>query len=369
MHSGVLSHNLLFKYENQEIKINRQIPISQTAIQMRNKIVIFLMTSIMFGCVEKPTKEYVTKYFDVVELNEGVYACIHKFGGKAICNSGIVDNGESTIIFDTFLSPDAAEELIDVINKMDLSLVKYVINSHNHNDHIRGNQSFPPDVKILSTKRTSELIEKEEPKSIVSEKIYGKIQYEYFDSLSKVYKGDTTLREYQVIKMMKPYFEELSKSHEKIKTRLPDTYIVKEKSIDGSKRKVILIDKGKGHTESDLVMYLPEDGILFAGDLVFNKFHPYLGDGYPRDWTNILKEMELMNVHAVIPGHGDPGGKEIIKATREYIESLEVIAKSMKDEGKSIEDIGKIQIPGKYKDWWLENYFHPNLEYIFKELN
>jgi len=54
--------------------------------------------------------------------------------------------------------------------------------------------------------------------------------------------------------MMKPYFEELSKSHEKIRTRLPDTFVVKERSLDGSERKVRLIDMGKGHTESDLIM-------------------------------------------------------------------------------------------------------------------
>jgi glyoxylase-like metal-dependent hydrolase (beta-lactamase superfamily II) len=220
----------------------------------------------------------------------------------------------------------------------------------------------------MSTRKTAELIEQEEPKEIAAEKIYAKKQYEYFDSLSRAYEGDTALKEYQEIKMMKPYFEELSKSHERIKTRLPDTYIENEKSLDGSRRKVILIDKGKGHTESDLIMYLPEEGILFAGDLVFNKSHPYLGDGYPQDWKIKLNEMESMDIKVVIPGHGDPGGKEIIRSIWEYIEDIEEIAKEMKDKGNSIEEIKNVQIPEKYKDWWLENYFHSNLEFMFDKI-
>jgi glyoxylase-like metal-dependent hydrolase (beta-lactamase superfamily II) len=335
---------------------------------MRKRIFLFLIISLCTGCAENHKNEYSATNFDLIKISDGVYACIHKFGGKAICNSGIVDNGESTIVFDTFLSPDAAEELIESVKHLKLSPVKYVINSHYHNDHIRGNQSFSPEVRIMSTRKTAELIEQEEPKEIAAEKIYAKKQYEYFDSLSRAYKGDTALKEYQEIKMMKPYFEELSKSHEIVKTRLPDTYIENEKSLDGSRRKVILIDKGKGHSESDLIMYLPDEGILFAGDLVFNKSHPYLGDGYPLEWESKLKEMEAMKIEVVIPGHGDPGGKEIIRSIREYIEDIEEIAKEMKDKGNSIEAIKNIQVPEKYKDWWLENYFHSNLEFMFDKI-
>jgi cyclase len=332
---------------------------------MNYKVFLLILTSLMSGCINNPKKELSPKNFDLVKISDGVFACIHKFGGKAICNSGIVDNGESTIIFDTFLSPDAAEELIETVKYLKLSPVKYVINSHYHNDHIRGNQSFSSGVKILSTKRTAELIEQEEPKEIAAEKIYAKKEYEHFDSLSRTFIGDTLSKEYQEIKMMKPYFDELSKSSEKIKTRLPDTYIVNEKSLNGSRRKVILLDKGKGHSESDLIMYLPEEGILFAGDLVFNKSHPYLGDGYPQSWKSILEELESIDIKVVVPGHGDLGGKETIGNMKNYIESIESIVKEMKDERKGSEDLVKVQIPERYKDWWLGDYFLSNLKFLF----
>jgi len=166
---------------------------------------------------------------------------------------------------------------------------------------------------------------------------------------------------------MKPYFEELSKSHEKIRTRLPDTFVVKERSLDGSERKVRLIDMGKGHTESDLIMYLPDEGILFAGDLVFNNHHPYLGDGYPSEWKRALTELGSMDISVVVPGHGEPGGIEIIRATQEYIESLEKTVERMMNERKGMDDLMSVRIPERYEDWWLANYFHSNFDRLFQD--
>ena len=109
---------------------------------MKRIILIFIV--IIVSCQRKPEIP-VSQNFNLVKLADGVYACIHQLGGKAICNAGIIDTGDGTIIFDTFLSPDAASEISDLVN---------VVNSHWHNDHIRGNQVFLKDVDIISTKRT-----------------------------------------------------------------------------------------------------------------------------------------------------------------------------------------------------------------------
>jgi glyoxylase-like metal-dependent hydrolase (beta-lactamase superfamily II) len=233
---------------------------------------------------------------------------------------------------------------------------------------VRGNQCFSSDVKIISTKRTAELIREEEPKALAEEKIYAKDLYEYYDSLDRAFTGDTASSEYMTIRLMKPYFEELSQSHLKIKTRVPDTFVENEMSLNGGKIKVSLMDKGAGHTESDLIMYLPEEGILFAGDLVFNEAHPYLGYGYTEELKARLTELEQMKPRIVVPGHGDPGGAETIISTRDYIEDIERIAKEMKETGNTVEDINKVPMPEKYKDWIVGNYFYSNLRYIFNRL-
>ncbi|MBN1182314.1 MAG: MBL fold metallo-hydrolase [Bacteroidales bacterium] len=332
---------------------------------MKTRFLSLVIVSILIGCTRNPEKDINTTNFELKKLDKGVYACIHKIGGRAICNAGIVDNGESTIIFDSFLSPDAAEELIETVKHLKLSPIDYVINSHYHNDHIRGNQSFDTEVKIVSTIITAQLIKQEEPKELAAEKEYAKIRYEYFDSLYKAFKGDTGSIDFQEILLMRPYFEELSVSHAKIKTRLPDITFSNEMSLDGKLRKVRLIEKGKGHSGSDLIMYLPKEKIIFAADLIFNKSHPYLADGDFRNLKTILTSLELMEINKVVPGHGDIGGKELISVMKEYIEDLEDLAARMKSEGKSPEDIEMVQIPAKYKDWILGAYFHSNLRFVF----
>ena len=121
---------------------------------MKSIYLLIIGLMLIYGCNNNKSLQADSANFKIVKLSDGVWACIHKFGGKAICNVGVIDNGNETIIFDSFLSPDAAQELLTAIENSDISPVKYVINSHYHNDHIRGNQVFGKDVKIISTKRT-----------------------------------------------------------------------------------------------------------------------------------------------------------------------------------------------------------------------
>lgn len=126
---------------------------------MKNLFLAFILTVSVISCNQEPQLVYSSENFTMTELSDGVYACIHRIGGKAISNAGVIDNGRETIIFDSFLSPDVAEELLSVIKQLGLSPVSFVVNSHAHNDHIRGNQVFADDTRIISTPRTAELIE------------------------------------------------------------------------------------------------------------------------------------------------------------------------------------------------------------------
>jgi len=118
--------------------------------KMKKNIILltFLMT-IIPGQLFAELPE--SKHFKLEKLADGVYATIHKIGGHAICNAGIIDLGGKTVIFDTFLSPTAAKELLKIVKELKLSPIAYVVNSHYHNDHIRGNQVFGDNVIIIST--------------------------------------------------------------------------------------------------------------------------------------------------------------------------------------------------------------------------
>jgi len=322
-------------------------------------LLLFLLASCKS---EKNIDSFVSQHFDFIELTDGVYACIHKPGGKAICNVGIIDNGNETIIFDSFLSPEAAEEIPKIVDHYNLSPIRYVINSHYHNDHIRGNQVFDENVNIISTTVTSELIAEKEPLEIADEKEYGPGRYAHYDSLDQEYSGDKNAIEYQKILMWKSYYKILTDSHKEIITRIPDKKIDEEHFLNGPDRKVGLLPRGKGHTESDLVLYLPDDGILFTGDLVFNQCHPYLAHGSLHEWKSWLTYLNNLKPSMVIPGHGTIGDTLTILSMKSYIEAVEDVAKQI----SSGKEISKNLIPRAYKDWWFDRFFPVNLGFAFE---
>ncbi len=166
--------------------------------------------------------------FDLIKMADGVYALIHTIGGKAICNAGIIDTGDETIIFDSFLSPEVAKEISDLVKKLHLSPIQYIVNSHWHNDHIRGNQIFSKEIDIVSTRKTVDLIKTNEPKQIMAEKNYAPKQLAYWDSLRYNYKGAHTDREYQTILLRQPYYAALVESHAILETRIPNNLVDRE---------------------------------------------------------------------------------------------------------------------------------------------
>ena len=331
---------------------------------MKNRF-SFLVLLLILGSCNHQAVTFNSVNFELVQLADGVYGCIHRFGGKAICNAGIIDNGRESMIFDCFLSPDAAKELLAATEELDLSPLRYVVNSHSHNDHIRGNQVFSEDIRIISTTKTKELIEKWEPLDIADEKKYAPGRFQYYDSLYTAFQGDTATREYQQILMWRPYYRILANSHNEISTRLPDLFVDDFQSFDGPNRRVQLISKGPGHTESDLVLYLPDDQILFSGDLIFNECHPYVAHGSIPDWQNWLAYLNSLDIQSIIPGHGQIGSNLLITQMEQYLTDLNSLAGELHDQKDSIQDFSAVQVPVDYQDWWFDRFFPVNLQFAY----
>ena len=101
---------------------------------------------------------YKSKHFAIQPLAEGIFAAIAEDGGSAICNVGLVDLGGQILVFDAFLTPQAAKDLRRFAVDRFGRAPQIAINSHYHNDHIWGNQVFAAGAQIISSTRTRDLI-------------------------------------------------------------------------------------------------------------------------------------------------------------------------------------------------------------------
>jgi glyoxylase-like metal-dependent hydrolase (beta-lactamase superfamily II) len=107
-----------------------------------------------------------SEHFTYHELAEGVWAAIVIPTGLAASNSGIVDLGDRTLIFDTTFSPASAMELRTVAETLTGRSVTSVLNSHSHNDHIFGNAVFDAATKIYATEQTRKIMAEKTEKEI-----------------------------------------------------------------------------------------------------------------------------------------------------------------------------------------------------------
>ena len=164
---------------------------------------------------------FESKHFIIQKLADGVFAAVSKNGGYAICNAGIIDLGDATLIFDPFMTPEAAEDLKKASQLLTGHKVKYVVNSHYHNDHIGGNQVFDM-AGIISTVRTRELIAKFQPEEIAEDKKVAPVRLEKIKSKNISLMNTHELEEHI---MWMGYYEALVTSNDSLKAIVPDMKI------------------------------------------------------------------------------------------------------------------------------------------------
>jgi len=321
---------------------------------MKTITILFILIVFMGNSFSQSFK---SEHFTIEKLTDGVYTAIHKKGGYAICNAGIIDLGDEALVFDCFISPKAARDLKKAAEELTGNEVKYVINSHFHSDHIRGNQVFDG-AQIIATQKTKELIEKTESEKLEYEK---NIVDDRIKAAREEIDGETDSQKVEEHKMWLIYYEAIKESFDEYKTVLPNKIVKDTLILQGVDRKLILFSRGKGHTEDDMVLLLPDDNILFTGDLLFIKSHPWLGDGFLNEWVDYLIELKKLNVKHIVPGHGPVGNNQHLDKMISYIQTVTNIVDDAIANNLSKEDLKLTAIPDDFDDWLLSRFFTLNL--------
>jgi cyclase len=300
---------------------------------------------------------FQSKHFTIRKIADGVYAAISKNGGYAICNAGIVDLGDATLIFDPFMIPSAAEDLRKAALILTGHEIKYIVNSHYHNDHIGGNQVFGK-AAVISTELTRELIKKFQPQEIVYDRTEAPIQ---LDILKKTNTATMTPHELEENIMWTGYFESMVKYNDSLKIVLPDITFDDRLILYGTKRTVILFSYGEAHTESDLFLYLPDEQIAFMGDLLFIQNQPWIRSGDPEKWKTYLDSVGHLNINVMVPGHGPVGTGADIAPMKLYFDNVKNAAITCFKKGILPENDLMLKSPSSFDNWFLSNFYKPNV--------
>ena len=133
------------------------------------------------------------------------------------------------------------------------------------------------------------------------------------------------------------------------------------------KLEVQLIQLGRGHTKGDTVVWLPQDKVLFSGDLVEFDATPYAGDAYFQDWPKTLDNIAALKPQALVPGRGAAlqGAADVargLEGTRAFVSELYASVKAGAAAGKDLRTVYKDtfdKLQPKYGHWVIFNHCMP----------
>ena len=151
-----------------------------------------------------------------------------------------------------------------------------------------------------------------------------------------------------------------------LQVRAPNVTFTERMAFHGTARSAELIAYAGGHTESDAVLFLPQEAIAFMSDLLFIGHQTYLGGGDPDRLRHILNQVSDLAPRLLVPGHGPVGTADSLKTMSQYVSTLDGLARKMVEDGAAEETIDIMAVPAPYDDWLFAAFFPGNMHFLYQ---
>ena len=236
------------------------------------RVVLLMLASLISAHVAAASSLAAPK---VIKVSPRIYALLGPIGLPSPKNQGYMVNSTlilgdtGAILIDTGFSDEVGAHLGKAVAKLTKLPVKVIINTHHHGDHTLGNAAFP-DAKVISTVMARELLVKTGPEwlQILESSVGRKFPNTRVVPATDVYANNAR--------------------HDVV--------------IDGVKMNFWAPDAA--HTLGDMMIWLPDDQVLVAGDILVNQTTPNFRDGVVKRWVDTLAEVKTVPAKTIIPGHG-----------------------------------------------------------------
>ena len=227
-------------------------------------------------------------------------------------NIGVVAGPGGRLLVDTRASHTQAAELIEELQDLGDAPLLAIVNTHWHWDHVWGNAMFPG-VPIWGHERCrSHLLERGEADRAG---VLAWLPAEHHATVRSV--------------VITP----------------PALTFTAPTRIDAGGRPVQVHPVGLAHTDADVVVHVPDAGVVFAGDIVEEGAPPSFEDAYPLDWPAALDRLLALEWDVAVPGHGDVVDRAFVARQREQIAELAALARAGFAAGRGADEIDPASAP------------------------
>ncbi len=232
-------------------------------------------------------------------------------------NTVVIEMKDYLIVVDANY-PGRAKELLVEIPKLSPKSVKWVFDTHAHGDHSYGNAVWTATgARTLAYVGVAEEMKEYEPTRW---------------NTTKPKRAD--MRDLDETNVQPP-----------MQTFSGDKFVLKDET-----REVEFLHLGWGHTRGDGYVWLPKEHVLCTGDAAVNGPRNKLWDADIANWPKVLDKALALHPAAVLPGHGDAGGPEILSGQAQFLRDLYDAVGAQMKAGKGVEEL-KIQLPERDANW------------------
>ena len=249
-------------------------------------------------------------------------------------NTGIVVGDDAVMVIDTQATPMMAQDVIRRIRTVTDKPIKYVVLSHYHAVRVLGASGYKPE-HIIASRDTFDLIVERGEADMKSE-------IERFPRLFRAVESVPGLT-------------------------WPTIAFEKHMTLWLGKLQVEIMQLGRGHTKGDTVVWLPQEKILFSGDLVEYGATPYTGDAYLADWPATLDAVAALKPEKLVPGRGaslmtPKDVKAGLDGTRAFVTEMFAAVKQGAAAGKNLRTVYKetyAALKPKFGHWVIFDHCLP----------
>jgi glyoxylase-like metal-dependent hydrolase (beta-lactamase superfamily II) len=270
------------------------------------------------------------KTITFTEIGYGLYA----FTAEGDPNSGVIIGDDAVMVVEAQATPRLARKVIDCIRGVTDKPITHVALTHYHAVRVLGASAFQAQQVIMSETARFMVVERGQ---------------EDWESEFK-------------------RFPRLFQGHESIPgLTWPTTTFERRMSVFLGRRRVDLMQLGRAHTAGDIVVHVPDQNVMFTGDIVEAHSACYCGDGHFRDWGSTLERVRNFNLAAIAPGRGDAVvGREAVNAaldrTKDFVESTYQSVAPVAARGGSLKEAWEVMraaCDAKFRDYAIYEHCLP----------
>jgi cyclase len=264
----------------------------------------------------------------VEDVAPGMYAYVQLDGSWGLNNAGLIVGRRHSVLVDTVFTKRRTDALREAVDRVSPVPVRVLVNTHHHGDHVYGNAGFPEAAIVAHEKCREETIATGMSTATLFPGVeFGEVEVEpafvTFEDRLRLYVDDLEVQLHHL---------------------------------------------GPAHTSNDVVAWVPEHRVLFAGDLLFNACTPFVVQGSLQGHIDAVEALQRLDPAVVVPGHGQVCGPESLTDALDYLRFVQDRAADAFAAGLSPLEAAHETDLGRFGEWEERERLVANYHRAYAEL-